>query len=411
MTPPDPKRLAVAIVLLTACAPDPPLPVKMQVLAPYPDDPDSFTLQTVELTTLDNLANLSGRAGQIYTGGEVRIDASSTSASSVLRSEGTPFEFAYFVNGGVVWPEDWHSLNAATTYFNFEQAWRFFHEYLDIDPNGLESASDLVIQYWIDYTEVDNQGNRTVGRDNAAWFPPLQSFWIFPFEDLIGIPLSMNPGIIAHEYSHAIFNRLAFLGQEIPVPLQAWNDNKALNTLKSMDEGFADAFAAEVVQNPNFIATSVPVVGASRKVDELRCYNSTTINTTDPITGTPRPTWTLDQYVSDEQHSVYEPYTLGSVIASGLWAAAQSAGQLGRIDVFRAMLDAQRKLAGEIDRGVIIDGNGVGFDLAFVTAAVASSATAPQVKNAICAVLLDRWEPASTGVAACNGVARENRCP
>src|SRR5258706_14295498 len=126
------RRLALCAVLAlgAACAPDAPSPLKVQVLAPQPQpDQGHFALTVVTLTTLDDLAHLSGAPAFIQSGVVIRVDPAEIKSNdlnairqTIVKNAGSPFAFGYFVDKGVVWPEDWHSLNAVTTYWNFERA-------------------------------------------------------------------------------------------------------------------------------------------------------------------------------------------------------------------------------------------------------------------------------------------------
>ncbi len=56
-------------------------------------------------------------------------------------------------------------------------------------------------------------------RDNALCFAPMQSFMVLPFDELQKAPLAINAGIMAHEYSHMIFNLKVYGSRRLPPPL------------------------------------------------------------------------------------------------------------------------------------------------------------------------------------------------
>ena len=62
---------------------------------------------------------------------------------------------------------------------------------------------------------------------------------ILPFDKLQKVPLSLNIGVIGHEFAHLVFSKRVFSGASLPAPITTWTLTP-FNLLKSMDEGIAD---------------------------------------------------------------------------------------------------------------------------------------------------------------------------
>jgi hypothetical protein len=371
-------------------------------LEPDPGATGKYRLTSVELTTLHDLPHLSGDAGRFLSGQSVRFDPDHFESVEV-RSPGTPFQLGYFVKGGVVWGERWEDLAAVTSYAHFERAHRFFHDRLGLAP-AVPGA--LGVAFFPEVTRAPQGGVPEVLLDNAAFFSPLQSFWVLRFRDLHDVPLGMNPGIVAHEYGHAVMNHLAFAGAKVPAFRTAWTDARALNTLYSLDEAFSDAFGSEVTGDPDYLEPSLTAIASSRRLDVFHCYSTEDVL----VPGASVP---LDDYL-DTPPGQYSPYQLGTVIAGAIWSAAAQLEKGGgdRAEIFRAMLGAERDLGAAIAANDGIGADGTGFGLARAVEALAAAAS-PPARAAICSVLPDRLAPpaAEGGIPSCAGLATERRCP
>lgn len=409
------RRLAcLAVLLSTACAPSSPSPLKVKVLQNDPANPGKFTLGSATLNTVKDLAHLAGTPGSVYGGVSIRVDPNEIKTPSVddirktiTKDAGSPYKFGFFVSDGEVWPETWHDLAAVTTYYNFERAYGFFHTGLDLDPG---SPGPLQIDYWADVTLVQAGQTPKPERDNAAYYPLLQHFWVYPFDQLHDIPLSMNGGVVAHEYSHAVLNHELFKANPMPPIFQTWSVNRSLNVFKSMDEGFADLFAAEAVGDENFIASSVPQIAEYRHLDQKLCYSTSTVS----LPG--GSVVDIGTYSTNTTADTYDPYALGTIISSTIWAVAQTVSQTGgdRSLVFKAVLEAERKLGDQIDNSGTVAQDGTGYDLDLIADALGTAASDLKVHAIMCRVLKDRWAPKTlqpNSVRSCNAVPAESLCP
>lgn len=97
------------------------------------------------------------------------------------------------------------------------------------------------------------------------------------------LPLAANPGVIRHEFGHALFQLIVAGSVAVPAP----TDSRALN------EGFADMLATLSLDDPRFIELSLPQF-TSRRVDE-------------------------DASTTDAAPISEDPYSRGTVYASLAW--------------------------------------------------------------------------------------------
>jgi hypothetical protein len=144
--------------------------------------------------------------------------------------------------------------------------------------------------------------------DNAAYAFTLNAFLIPPRlilqED---VPLSANRGVIVHEYSHAVFNRVVHENQRVPDYFVDEYNATVTNYIRSLDEGLADIFAGLAIGDPDFISSSISneLFDIDRDLSKKRVWDGAL---------------ELDIDQSEDASGQRNPYILGSVVASTLWA-------------------------------------------------------------------------------------------
>jgi hypothetical protein len=253
----SPARLWAAAVLATgvACAPSPEAPVQVMALVRSGGSAGSYQPTQVSLRTVGDPVSLTGSVAQLIGGARIDVDPADPLlrlnggnlneeqiARVFVKDSGRDPRTSYVEKDGVLWPADFHSWNLVTTYYNFEQAFEHFQAV------GVPAAVLGVVKvYYFPEFILRELGPRPLN-DNALYFSPVQAFMILPFDQLQATPLSINQGIVAHEYSHLVWNRLVFGNQAFPTVLGRWSGTSQVNVniLKSLDEGLADfhAFAA-----------------------------------------------------------------------------------------------------------------------------------------------------------------------
>ncbi len=397
------RRCALALVCLLAlsCSRLSPEPVsgtvQMLVLA-Y--DPPSGTYKLVigDVTTLHDLRTLSGDAAKILGGAEISVNYDQLDQQNPQTAEeiqnlttvhaGSPVDFAYFTVDGIIHPEDFDSLCMATLYFNFEQAHLYF-------ANLNAALYDLPVLYFAKYSE-GTTGHMQTLTDNAFWDSITRQFVVLPFKNIKALPMGMNVGIVAHEYTHAVFDQ-QFNGSQDGIP---WLTEKAsaepdryqaaLNLERSLNEGLADFFGAMVSGDPAFMRKSDSQITDDRRLDppDPRCY-------TEELKGN----------LEDESIDKYDPYPVGSVLSAALWAIASNAGN-----------DQQAFAQGVVDGmtalGQTFQKNQDQTTVADAIDALASTASPDDLKPDECGILLDRFHLTAAEVPHC-GESRppEQTCP
>lgn len=341
-------KAALAALLLSACAPTPSSPVKISALVL--NEQGAFVPQTVELETYEGLApvdpiTLQGPAANLVGGARILVDSNDPQlqgpltdqqlADALIKEKGSTPRASYVQQEDVLWPADFHSWNMATTYYNFQQAFDYFQQVVNVPA---EQLTDNTVFYFPDFTLKDQSPNPV--KDNALFFPPIQAFVVLPFEQLQKVPLSMNPGVIAHEFSHRVFNRLAFQGQSVPEPFNTWAgflQTPALNLLKAMDEGLADYHAVGASCqsaygcDPRFMEASFDNSATEPIVDDRDMSLSNKCLT--------EALWTQFQtYDVTRFINAGAQYELGTVLASALYHAGESGGAATRVELERAVV-------------------------------------------------------------------------
>lgn len=395
-----PRALALASLLATATACSRLDPgkvsgeVKMLVLAyDAGTNGGEYRLVIARVTTLHDLRTMDGDAAKILGGAEIVVDFDQLAkenpqtadevARLTTRTAGRPVDFAYFEVDGVIHPEDFHSLDIATTYYNFEKAHLFFS-----DVNA--ALYNMPVQY---LAKVSEGPAAHLARltDNAFYDTITRQFLVLPFRDVKELPLGMNVGVVAHEYTHAVFANRFYKQDGIPwLAHKLWAEPdkyaRAANLEKSVNEGLADLFGALVSGDPSFMRKSMSTITDTRRLDpdQPRCYTAE-----------------LKQHLEGDAAAAYDPYPVGSVLASALWATVADAG------------DRQTQYAGGVVDGMLELGSRFQQKDADVTLADAVDAVAGtligDLKPKACGLLLDRFHLTAAQVPTCTEVRPPER--
>ncbi|MBM4318884.1 MAG: hypothetical protein FJ125_02750 [Deltaproteobacteria bacterium] len=372
-----PRRTAVAVgllcgILLAAAGCQEDGPLRAWVIG-Y-TAPHRLGLVQVELQTIEDLARLEGRAARFLGGAGITLDHGQIQAALdeaaargehfgsadlvrlVLRDEGEPVRMAWVEQGGAVYPEDYDSLAMLTAYYYLERGWLA----LQRSPGGPFTMAALRAFFEPTYTDTEQNQLGLPLLDNAMYFAPARSFVLLAGQELQRVPLPVNPGVVLHEYEHAVFDQLVFGGEFAAHLLRGGQKIKDINLLRSFDEGSADFFAAALSGDPAFVGQSFPALAGARDVSEVRTY--------DPE---------LEAAAAQEQ---YDPYPLGSVWASALWTIGLELGQGQVVELLLAALS---------QAGAQLSGFGV------LTLPELLVLAAPGKRAKVCKVLQDRFAAAT----------------
>ncbi|HEY0841025.1 MAG TPA: hypothetical protein VGD74_12630, partial [Vulgatibacter sp.] len=392
-----------------ACAPDGE-PLRMVVLD-LAHGGVAYDLKVVELHTLEDVRELRGEAVRPIGSAVIRIDARRIASATtedemreaLLAEPGRAVEAQFIESDGVLYPSDFHSLSLATAYHAFEKA----REYALARGMSRDTLREAPFYYFPKMTDDPARG---YAADNAAWIVPLRSFLVLPFERLQAIPLAVNRGVIAHEYAHGIFNAEVLGGDWWPRYLDRWGEFSAgAIMLRSIDEGFADAWALGSAGDLGFIERSLGAAEASARDTAFdagkHCHSQDGFDA--ELERTRR--WPVRQR---EEYWASRPYRIGTMWAAALERAGARAGAGGYDRVMDALF-ASYRTAGEASLATLVerdvDGARVG-SFAAIGAAIVAGANDAAAREALCATLMDRFSLLPSDLGACDGVSPGREC-
>jgi len=237
----------LALAAAAACGPNVQPPVKIMALL-YSN---AGKLQPTE-TQLDTVANITALKGNVINmvgGGALFIDAEDPAQRGItdqstdqqvydafVKSRGGAVHANLVDKSGVLWPADFHSWAMVTTYWNFEQAYKYYVRAYDGDDVGVRLLEGAEVLYWGDFRIFQAKEPQSV--DNMLYFPPTRQFLVTPFRDFQRVPASMNLGIVGHELGHRVWVQKVYGNEVLPTALR--QVGRPLNIIRSFDEGIAD---------------------------------------------------------------------------------------------------------------------------------------------------------------------------
>jgi len=316
------KRLLATLILgACACGPSEPDRTDLRYVVMDLVDSTNYELTERRLPTLESVVEVRGLAMEMRHGGELYAGIldpqTKEDYKDALKVRGDkPPALDFTLDGNVVVPFDLDSLMMLTVYHHIESAQTYFDTIELADPVG------PIKTYY--RPTVDTGPFKLpfpVLSDNAAYAYTMDAFLMPPQFFLNELPLAANRGVMVHEYSHAVFNRVVFNNDRAPDFLVGNWPNIAVNEIRSLDEGIADIFGALQTGNSNFIAPSISeAFGIDRDLAVERVYTTSML----------RSAQTSDEFS-------YDPYGLGSVVASALWSLL---GDINAHDLGVAVLNA-----------------------------------------------------------------------
>lgn len=277
---------------------------------------------------LADLDRVSGRSARLRVGSVLAPDAmdpplDANDAGAVLLG-GSP-RARWTSLDHVAVPDDFDSLAMFTAFAHTERALDAFRAAgvrgRAVDPVEVHYLPDLA-----------NSGLAT--SDNAYYFVPADAVLLLAPIALQDVPLAMNPGVLAHELAHRVAYWDLWEGRRLAVydafragHIDDPHARESMFLTAALDEGVADYFGAVISDDPAFVGASVGDQQVARDVSVSRTYQAAWIGGTSVY------------YSSDGR---YDPYHLGTVVASALWAVGEA---LGHDAVCAAIVESQRDLA------------------------------------------------------------------
>ncbi|MGE4133373.1 MAG: hypothetical protein AB7F86_17145 [Bdellovibrionales bacterium] len=238
----------------------------------WPSENRNYSFQEVQLKTLRSSLELKGEAAEIFL---ERGFTSSGFTGSVARPQLTR-------SGDVCVPQDAQSSVALATYAHFEKLMGF--------DEGLGIRGFL---RWPRKVGIDIHMTSADGRshNNAHYISGLDITAVIPYSKT-GVPLSLNPGIMAHEHFHAYFQTLVAdrLNRSLPASLSVEKffymgfgakptvedvDTVDLRRVESLNnfvlrgwnEGLADFYGSVFSGRSDFFVESLPEASIYRDLD------------------------------------------------------------------------------------------------------------------------------------------------
>jgi hypothetical protein len=414
------RTVIAALVLLAACSPpasDSPVAVQALVYSG-----GKYSPQKVELSTINDIVRMEGTVAKMIGGARIVSDPEDPElaaafsapdpeeafAEALLKSEGRAVSANYIDHEGVLWPADFHTWNLVTAYYNFEKAYDYFRNVANMQ--AAEFGEPATVYYFPDFILKDTDPEPV--KDNAIFFSPTHSLMVLPFDELQSAPLAINPGIMAHEYSHRIFNLKVYGGSKLPFPILEWGNQSAsvgANLIKSLDEGLADYHAYGVTCrspsgcNPQLLLSTSfdSTLGGIRDLSKPdRCMD-----------------FALRQSLTQASLSDFSgqgnEYKVGSILASALYQAGESTGQ--REVLMRSILSAYSDDSGNPglrQLALLARGNQQDFNLTSVAAVLVNHVSDGTLRRALCNELIDHLQiPAVNLASVCQNAPGGTTCP
>ncbi|RKH62431.1 hypothetical protein [Corallococcus llansteffanensis] len=396
---------AVGLGLAAGCAPDSEAPVKVSVLSRSSNG--QYVPTPVELTTITDVVGLKGTVGDLQGGARIVIDVNDpalgnatedTIADVLVKKSGHDVKASYITQKDektgedVLWPADFHSWNMVTSYYNLERANEYFRTVGNVKTADFEPVPTLY--YFPEF--ILAQTSKDPARDNAIFYPVLQSFMVLPFDQIQRAPLPLNAAVMAHEYGHLVFNRLAYATQSLPVALSTWaqeSPSPGANILKAIDEGLADyhAYGATCRStsgcDPRFLATSFDGGPFSAVTDERDLSRGDRCMTALLYT---------NMYNQDlgSWSGAGNEYKVGTLLATALYQAGRSSGQEAVLQraVVASYYDTNGATPGIFQLTQLFLGDQSQFSLAVPASAIISHISDLELRKAVCNEFMDHLQ-------------------
>jgi len=247
------------IILSLACgSPNSGAPVSVMVLVPVEKQGGfEFEPRRQQLTTISDISKLEGSVTSLIGGARMFWDDNDpklNAAQSIeeikkalFKKEGGSVRAQFIEKDGVLWPTDFHSWAMVTTYWNLEQAFLYFQEMYD--GRATEELLNVPTYYWLD-TNMMNPDEKESNTDNAFFHGAFRMMAVLPFKDFQTIPMSINIGVMAHEYAHFVFDARVHHA-DIDSDTHTDPDKAPAVILDSLNEGLADFHAYGVTRRLN----------------------------------------------------------------------------------------------------------------------------------------------------------------
>lgn len=246
-------------------------PVQITVIRPVAGH-CNYEIAPTQVHTLSSLSKMQGLIGSVVTSSE-NLDEKDEIFESGKGLH--PIDAQFLSSNGVYGPVDLSSLFAASLYSSIETGYLLFKQ---LDPTY--DMAQIVPRF--SETKIIHNARRNEGRnsrqeiqDNAEYLPYTHSgsntvtnyFLSYPTNEVSGVPLGLNLGIMVHEFTHLVFHHL-FYEPGFKRNTQVSTAKPTANTLAALDEGNADYFGYLAAQDPGFFLCSFPQENRDLRVEK-----------------------------------------------------------------------------------------------------------------------------------------------
>ncbi len=352
---------------------------------------DAYALTPVEITTLDDTGKLEGRATTLVGGADLLLDYQQ--GYMKWNDPGHSVAFSAFESDGVLIPEDFDSLAMAAAYYNIEISMLFF-ESLGLPVDDLLVSMETY--YWADFELVEADGEAMEMTDNAFYMyisEDERAFFVFPYEQFQWLPMSMNSGIMTHEYTHAVFDALVGDPTRDLVLTQS-----AANFLMGLNEGAADTMATARTGDADFMAHTVPK-GVFVSQCNGEAWKEIVRDASIPWNYQP----SLDAAARSTPTISFCPYDICSFVSALMWSTAASLddGYAGQGDI--PSEEARSRTAGWMLGALDTLGQSlpVDFELYDFFSILVSVIDDAAARQAFCGLLEERYSMYASEVSGC----------
>jgi len=389
--------------------------VPVQVVAPHESSTSKFSLKVVRLPRIIDIHALKGerlifRAGtnvpwSDYLGNIEEKDTFESARDSFLGM--VPFEAAaprLAWNGDYFKAVDFDSLYLVTAYYWFEQVWDFFKDVVQDCSDATKTP--VMVSVYSAFTSKGLIRIPTGFADNSAYQPLEDMFKMYRVGDQEGLPFEMNPGVIAHEFHHRIFQHLVFRAKG-KAGFATWLDltgtrsslkyARARQLLRATDEGLSDIHAVAFSRNPDFLGLSL--VRNDDSDDGMRNLEGhfAQVATYDNLANSTLSVKLLGRCNGESvnfSNPQWNYYCLGTVIAKTIWETADQNVDILRSEILprinRVLVKLGDRLLGQLEQ----------YDLNVFWEELAQTIE-PSRKARLCEQIRNRFQSIYSRVSSC----------
>lgn len=266
---------------------------------------NGYSLQNVTVRTLTNLEHMEGELSAILGDASLNADAnieefiSPNSRDNIYLDKGKQVRLDFENKAGVIHPKNFDSMAMLAMYYNYEKTFTYWQDNLGLDVDDFGHLRML----YAPRIKRELSGGSFEGtvKVNAAFLPGPRDFFFFKTSPIELLPINMNFGVMAHEFSHAVFD-YKFAKKDA-----AFYNTEQLDSevrLRAINEGIADYFSFMVTGRVEEFGDSL---------ESLKDYRTLPVF------------WTLSSLSGSGCKS--EAYCEGSLLASALYEIAITDGQ------------------------------------------------------------------------------------